>query len=81
MFFKIQKSQGNLQNSTNIMSTFVNIMSLLLQCVSFQVNTVYSFVGLSSLKGFWAHYMDSRARLDGRWPVGPGWDLDHVDLA
>ena len=56
-------------------------MSLLLQCVSFQVNTVYSFLGPSSLKGFWAHYMDSRTRLDGRGAVGLCSDLDLVDLA
>ena len=60
---------------------FVNIMSLLLQCVYIQVSTVYSFVGPSILKGFWVHYMDSRTRLDGRRPVGPCWDLDLVDLA
>ena len=48
---------------------------------NFQVTTVYSFIGPSSLKGLWIHYMDSRTRLDGRGPVGPCWDLDLVDLA
>ena len=45
---------------------FVNLMSLLLQCVNFHGNTVYSFVGPSSMKGVWVHYMDNRTRLDGR---------------
>ena len=35
--------------------TFVNTMSLLLQCVNFQVSDVYSFIGPSNLKGFWVH--------------------------
>ena len=56
-------------------------MSLLSQCVNFQVSTMYSFVAASSLKGFWVHYMDKRTRLDGRGPYGPCWDLDVVDLA
>ena len=42
---------------------------------------MFSFVGPSSLEGFWVHYMDIRTRLDGRGPAGPCWDLGLVDLA
>ena len=66
-------------NTYNVF-TFVNIMSLILQCVNFQVSIVYSFVGPYSLKGFWVHCMDNRTRLDGRGTVDPCWDLDLVDI-
>ena len=53
-------------------------MSLLLQCVNFHISTVYSFVGPSSMKGFWVHYIKTRIRLDGKGPVGPCLDLHLV---
>ena len=80
-FLKSLDKSGKFANSKKYnVFTFVNIMSLLLQCVYFQIGTVYSFVGPSNLKGFWVHYMDSWTRPDGRRPVGPCWDIDLIDL-